>query len=166
VENWLREDRKLDVQPLPQDMGTKAILLPEGGKRPDFLVEIDDDSFFVDAKLHQTDSLREFSLSPDEIRDFRQAMQYMGIQVLFIALLPREAINFLFLIELTEIENKNDYGTPGIFNLDLDDGSRKFGPISQEEFDRAVKQYRKEGFDGEIPEYPSSHPECHTSNAG
>lgn len=153
VESWLREDSRLDIQPLPQDLGTKRFLLPEGGKRPDFAVELDSKTFFVDAKLHQTNGLKYFSLDANEIADFRKAMEQLEISMLFIALLPREAIGCLFLIELGEIEYKNEHGPAGIFNLNLADNSRMFGPISHESFGQAVDKYRREGFSGDVPDY-------------
>lgn len=155
VESWLREVPQLEVEPLPQDKGTKKFLLPDGGKRPDFAVEMDGDVFFVDAKLHQTQGLSEFSLDITEIAEFRKAMHQLDIGTLFIALLPREAVDCLFLIELSDIENKNEHGAPGVFRLDVSDNLRRFGPVSKEAFDRAILQYRREGFSGDVPEYPA-----------
>jgi len=156
VESWLREDSRLDIQPLPQEQGTKRFLLPEGGKRPDFAVECDSRTFFVDAKLHQTNNLKQFSLDANEVADFRKAMAQLEISMLFIALLSREAIDCLFLIELGEIEYNNEHGPAGIFNLNFADNLRRFGPISRESFGQAVDKYRREGFSGDVPDYPAA----------
>ncbi|WP_298814715.1 hypothetical protein [uncultured Sphingomonas sp.] len=156
VETWFLEVARADVLRLPQERGTKGQLLPEGGKRPDFVVELDDATFLVDAKLHQTGGLKQFSLASDEIADFRKAMPQLGVEPLVIALIPREAVDCLFLIGLDEIESANQHGPAGTFNLDLADPSRRFGPITALAFDRAVGRYRDEGYTGYVPAYPAT----------
>lgn len=156
VENWLREQCRLEVQPLPQDMGTKRFLLPEGGKRPDFAVafNLSEDCFFVDAKLHATNGLSQFSLDLNEIADFRSAMRQLDVDHLFIALLPRESVDRLYLISLDEIERDNEFGSEGGFALDPDDPHRRFGPITRDAYDAALERVRNEGFKGDVPDYP------------
>ena len=153
VENWLRQTCQANIVALPQGRGTKLQLLPGGGKRPDFAVEVEGGVFFVDVKLHSTGGLQEFSLGQPEINEFRLAMMAFDISVLFIALLPREAVDRLYFIELSEIEESNEHGPAGIFHLRDDDTQRLMGPISKAAFDRAVYEYREEGFDGDVPDF-------------
>ncbi len=158
VEDWLRADERLEVQPLPQDIGDKRLLLREGGKRPDFAVAFrsDGECFFVDAKLHATDGLQQFALDLSEIAEFRSAMRQLEITSLLIALVPREQVDKLFLITLDDIEAKNEFGPPGTFKLDPTDALRLFGPFTREAYDLALRRFHAEGYTGEVPPYPES----------
>jgi len=156
VEAWFRETARADVLRLPQEWGTKGLLLPKGGKRPDFVVEMEGVTFLVDAKLHQTNGLTQFTLDGGEIADFRKAMPQLDIAPLLIALIPREAVDCLFLLGLDEIESANAHGPAGTYNLDLGDPARRFGPITASAYDRAVGRYKDEGYSGQVPAYPAT----------
>lgn len=157
VEAWLREQCSLEVQPLPQDIGTKHLLLPEGGKRPDFAVAFspDEDVFFVDAKLHATNDLKQFLLKATEIEDFRLAMREFKVDVLLIALVPRERVNRLYLIGLDEIADENRFGPAGVFNLDQAGEQLLIGHITKQDYEAAQERLAKEGVNDDVPPYPS-----------
>jgi hypothetical protein len=156
VEAWLREQCGLEVQPLPQDIGTKHLLLPEGGKRPDFAVAFspDEDVFFVDAKLHVTNNLKQFSLEAKEIEDFRLAMRQLKVDVLLIALVPLERVNHLYLIGLDEIAEENRFGAAGVFELDQAGEQWLIGHITKQDYEAAQERLRKEGVNDDVPHYP------------
>jgi hypothetical protein len=158
VEAWLKQ-RCMEVQPLPQDIGTKHLLLPEGGKRPDFAVAFspEDGVFFVDAKLHNTNDLKQFSLESDEIEDFRSAMRQLAVDVLLIALVPRERVDRLYLIGLNEIAEDNEFGAAGLFNLDHANDQWFIGHISKEDYESALARLKREGFTADVPSYPDAH---------
>ncbi|MGR6331444.1 hypothetical protein ACU5AX_20475 [Sphingomonas sp. XXL09] len=162
MEAWLREDRRLVIERLPQKLGTKLHLLLKGDKRPDFAAAFDEneDYFFVDAKLPDTNGLTYFSLSQEEIHDFRLGIKQLGSDTLLIALVSREGVDLLFLIGLDEIAADNEFGPPGVFKLDPNDEGRRFGPIGRPAYDVAVTRLRHEGFSGDLPAYPDPDPAC------
>lgn len=153
---WLREEARLEVDEIPQSRDNKLIYVPENGKRPDFFVYLEDQAFLIDAKLHSIGSENIFSLNLDEIKKFRVFMEEWKTNILFIALIPRQFPDCLFLIGLDEIEKDNDFGAPGSFKVDLNDKVRRFGPFSKAAYANAERAFRAEGFTGAIPPYPAS----------
>lgn len=164
VEAWLSK-HGLDVYPLPQDYGTKKLLLPNGGKRPDFAAAFfskdttaPNEMFFVDAKFHATGTDGIFSLEEQEINDFRKAMEYFKANVLFIALIPKEQVDRIYLIGLDEISEMNSFGPKGKFSLPSDESQKAqylIGHTTKSEYDCSVSRLRGLGFQGDVPEYPS-----------
>ncbi|PAR34415.1 hypothetical protein CGT98_18380 [Vibrio metoecus] len=124
AEQWMGENG-WSYESVEQGIGTKSQALASmGGKRPDFLVEVDSSCFIaLDAKYVTTDGRQAFRMKDSEIQEYHQLKTYLEsnfsdftCEVVFIVF-PKEDIGEkLVFVSLDDFNNATScqvYGEPG-----------------------------------------------------